>query len=150
MPGLIAVAMALAVSTGASGPGLSDSPSRYATLDATRIHYKVAGSGPRTLVFVHGWTCDMNVWRLQVPEFAKVRRVIVLDLPGHGASDAPEIAYTMDLFAKAVDSVLRDAGVSRAVLICHNMGSPGVREFYRQHPDKTEALVAVDGAFRAL
>ena len=147
---LLAAVLAILLPASPSGTSLADAPSRFATLDGHRIHYKVVGSGPRALVFVHGWTCDMSVWRLQVPEFARDRRVIVLDLPGHGGSDAPEIAYTMDLFARAVDSVLRDAGVSRAVLVGHSMGTPVVREFYRQHPEKTEALVAVDGSFRAL
>ncbi|MEP6993422.1 MAG: alpha/beta hydrolase [Acidobacteriota bacterium] len=150
MARLLAAALALLLSGPTPPASLSDAPSRFAILDGNRIHYKVVGSGARTLVFVHGWTCDMSVWRLQVPAFAPRARVILVDLPGHGRSDAPEISYTMDLFAKAIDAVLRDAGVSRATLIGHSMGTPVVREFYRQHPEKTEALVAVDGAFRAL
>jgi pimeloyl-ACP methyl ester carboxylesterase len=42
------------------------------------------------------------------------------------------------------------AAVPKATLVGHSMGTPVVREFYRQHPEKTEALVAVDGSFRAL
>lgn len=129
---------------------LESSSSRYATLDGHRIHYKSLGSGPETLVFVHGWTCDMSIWRIQASAFAKDRRVIVLDLPGHGRSDTPVIAYTIDLFARAVDAVARDAGVSRAVLVGHSMGTPVVRQFYRIFPEKTVALVAVDGSFRPL
>jgi pimeloyl-ACP methyl ester carboxylesterase len=116
-----------------------------------RIHYKVLGTGPRTLVFVHGWTGSLDMWRLQAPIFAaKGYRVTALDLPGHGRSDAPELSYTMALFARAVDAVMRDAGAKRAVLVGHSMGTPVVREFYRLHPEKTEALVAVDGSLRAL
>ncbi len=145
MSALLAAVLALTVET------LSDAPSRFATLDGHRVHYKVLGSGPRTLVFVHGWTCSLEMWRLQAPVFAaKGYRVIALDLPGHGRSDAPEVSYTMALFARAVDAVLRDAGVERAVLVGHSMGTPVVREFYRRYPEKTEALVAVDGSLRAL
>jgi pimeloyl-ACP methyl ester carboxylesterase len=71
-----------------------------------------------------------------------------LDLPGHGQSDKPEIAYTMDLFARAVDAVLRDAKVERAVLVGHSMGTPVARQFYRKYPAKTLAIVIVDGPLR--
>src|SRR5262249_24958954 len=63
-------------------------------------------------------------------------------------SDKPKVDYTMDLFARSVDAVLRDAGVERAVLAGHSMGTPVVRQFYRLHPEETAALVAVDGALR--
>jgi len=130
---------------------LADSPSRWALLDGHRVHYKVLGTEGPALVFVHGWTGSLDMWRLQAPLFAaRGFRVIALDLPGHGRSDAPRIAYTMALFASAVDAVMRDAGVARAVLVGHSMGTPVVREFYRRHPEKTRALVSVDGSLRAL
>jgi pimeloyl-ACP methyl ester carboxylesterase len=129
---------------------LEAAPSRFATLDGNRVHYKSIGSGRQALVLVHGWSGDIGVWRFQVPELAKHARVISIDLPGHGASDKPRTAYTMDFFARAIDAVMRDAGVDRAVLAGHSMGTPVVRQFYRLYPQKTLALVAVDGALQNL
>jgi pimeloyl-ACP methyl ester carboxylesterase len=54
----------------------------------------------------------------------------------------------MDFFAEAIDAVLKDAGVEHAVLVGHSMGTPVVRQFYRKYPQKTLALVIVDGAIR--
>lgn len=122
--------------------------SRFAMLDTQRVHYKSYGKGERALVFVHGWTCDMNVWQQQLPAFAAGARLIALDLPGHGQSDKPEIRYTQDLFARAIEAVMRDAGVKEAVLVGHSMGTPVIRQFYRKYPQKTLALVIVDGALR--
>jgi len=126
--------------------------SRFAKFDGTRVHYEDAGvRADEAVVFVHGWTCDATFWRLQVPAFTSRARVIALDLPGHGLSDKPEGApYTMQFFARAVEAVMRDAGVRRAVLVGHSMGTPVVREFYRLFPAKTRALVFVDGSLRAL
>src|SRR5262249_39542402 len=87
--------------------------------------------------------------RAQGPAFAGKVRLVLIDLPGHGRSDRPEVNYTMDLFARAVDAVLRDAGVEKAVLAGHSMGTPVVRQFYRMYPKKTLGLVAVDGALRS-
>jgi pimeloyl-ACP methyl ester carboxylesterase len=124
-------------------------PSKFATLDRIRIHYKSIGQGETALVFVHGWTCDLTFWRLQVPAFEGKTRILLIDLPGHGKSDKPKIKYTMDVFAHAVDVVLRDVCVERAALVGHSMGVPVVRQFYRLFPKKTRALIAVDGTIRA-
>jgi len=126
----------------------AEAPSHYAKLDGSRVHYKSYGKGREALVFVHGWTCDMSFWRWQIPDFEQRMRVIAIDLPGHGQSDKPQVAYTMALFARAVDAVMRDAGVERAVLVGHSMGTPVIREFYRKYPQKTLALVIVDGPLR--
>jgi pimeloyl-ACP methyl ester carboxylesterase len=122
--------------------------SRFTTLDGARIHYVNYGKGSEALVLIHGWTCNLDNWRDQFPDFAKRNRVIAIDLPGHGQSDKPQITYSMDLFARAVDAVLRDAKVKRAVLVGHSMGTPIARQFYRKYPKKTLAIVIVDGSLR--
>jgi pimeloyl-ACP methyl ester carboxylesterase len=122
--------------------------SRFATLDGMRVHYVNYGKGSEALVLIHGWTCNVDNWRDQIPDFARRNRVIAIDLPGHGQSDKPQITYSMDLFARAVEAVMRDAKVKRAVLVGHSMGTPVARQFYRKYPDKTLAIVIVDGALR--
>lgn len=126
----------------------STEKSHFATLDGSRIHYQSHGKGREALVLIHGWTCNLDNWRDQVPDFAKRNRVIALDLPGHGQSDKPQIAYSMDLFARAIDAVMQDAKVERAVLVGHSMGTPVARQFYRKYPQKTLAIVIVDGGLR--
>ncbi len=56
----------------------------------------------------------------------------------------------MELFARAVEAVMRDAKVKRAVLVGHSMGTPVARQFYRKYPEKTLAIVIVDGVLRPL
>lgn len=128
---------------------IADAPSRYAKLGGARVHYKSFGKGSSAIVFIHGWTCNMNFWRLQVPDFASNARVIAIDLPGHGQSDKPQVTYSMDLFAQAIDAVLQDAKVDKAVLVGHSMGTPVIRQFYRKYLQRTLALVVVDGPLRA-
>ncbi len=77
----------------------AEAPSRFAKLDGTRIHYQSYGTGKQAVVFIHGWTCDLTFWRLQAPVYEK-RRSLLIDLPGHGLSDKPEIAYTQELVAR--------------------------------------------------
>jgi len=126
----------------------ADGDSQYAKLDGAKVHYKSFGKGSNALVLVHGWTCNLDNWRDQIPDLSKRNRVIALDLPGHGQSDKPQIAYTMDLFANAIDAVMRDAKVDRAVIVGHSMGTPVARQFYRKYPQKTVAIIIVDGGLR--
>lgn len=125
-----------------------DGESQFAKLDGARIHYKSYGKGTEALVLVHGWSCNIDSWRDQIPDFAKRNRVIALDLPGHGQSDKPQTTYTMDLFAQAIDAVMRDAKVERAVIAGHSMGTPVARQFYRKYPQKTLGIIIVDGGLR--
>ena len=125
-----------------------DGESQFAKLDKTNIHYKSYGKGSEALVLVHGWSCNLDNWRDQIPDLSKRNRVIALDLPGHGQSDKPNVAYTMDLFANAIDAVLRDAKVERAVIAGHSMGTPVARQFYRKYPQKTLGIIIVDGGLR--
>src|SRR4029077_15240857 len=92
------------------GNPLDRAPSRFAKLDDIRLHYKSLGEGETALVLVHGWTCNMNFWRYQVLAFEGKIRMILVDLPGHGESDKPKVDYTMDLFARPVDAVLKESG----------------------------------------
>src|SRR5215210_8132928 len=139
------MAFVVAASTSAAA---FDGESKYAKLDGARIHYKSYGKGRDALVLIHGWGGNIDSWRDQIPELAKRNRVMALDLPGHGESDKPEISYSMDLFANAIDSVMRDAKVERAVVMGHSMGTPIARQFYRKYPQKTLGLVIVDGGLR--
>src|ERR1700689_3507320 len=110
---LLAGSLALALSAALSA----------ASVDGIKIHSSTAGKGPKTVILVHGWTCDETTWNSQVPELSKEYRVITLDLPGHGQSGSPKDGkFSMDLFARAVDAVRKDSKADRVVVVGHSMG----------------------------
>ncbi len=149
----IASAVAFVVLTGAASAlpdVMTDAPSRWAKGPTGRIHYKSWGRGREALVFIHGWSCDMSYFAGQVPHFAGRMRVIAIDLPGHGASDKPEVDYTQTLFADSIRRVLDDAGVRRAVLVGHSMGMAVARQFDRLYPQRTRGIVSLDGSVKAM
>jgi len=127
--------------TNAAGP-------HFATFGTNKIHYVVAGSGAHSIVFVHCWAGNLGFWREQVPALAGRARLIFVDLPGHGRSDKPRAAYTMDYFARAVLAVMRDARVDKATLVGHSMGAPVICRVFHQAPERVAALVSVDGLLR--
>ncbi len=123
------------------------------TLDGHKLYYESYGrsqSDKPTLVLVHGWASSTWAWHRQLPALSELGRVLVVDLPGHGKSDeiGDDEEYTLGLFADAVATVMDDAGVERAVIVGHSNGTPVAVRFYRSYPERTAALVAVDGALR--
>jgi pimeloyl-ACP methyl ester carboxylesterase len=117
-----------------------------ASVDGIAIHSTVRGRGPKTIVFVHGWTCDESSWQYQVPVFSKDYRVITLDLPGHGKSGSPTHgSLTMELFAKSIEAVRVESTAGKIVLVGHSMGTPVIREYVRRYPANVAGLVPVDG-----
>ncbi len=124
--------------------------SHFAQFEGQRVHYQSYGKGDEALVFVHGGMGNLNRWQKQLPAFEGKTRLLLLDLPGHGESDKPKLNYSVDLLARAVEAVLRDAGVKRGVLVGMSMGTPIIRQFYRRFPDKVQGLVFVDGPLKPL
>jgi hypothetical protein len=124
------------------------SSGRFADFNGVKVRYQSFGKGDEALIFVHGWTCNSDFWKAQFNLYGN-RRVIAIDLPGHGESDKPETDYTMDFFAESIKAVMDEADVKRAVLVGHSMGTPVIRQFYRLYPKKVLGLIIVDGSLRS-
>jgi pimeloyl-ACP methyl ester carboxylesterase len=121
---------------------------RTSIVDGAKVSYRTNGFDRGAVVLIHGWGCNSDFWKHQIDALSERGRVVVIDLPGHGASEAPPFAYTVDRFAESVHAVLKDAGVERATLVGHSMGTAVALALYRAHPERVEALVVVDGALR--
>ncbi len=117
----------------------------FAMVDGAKINFAVAGKGDKTIVFVHGWTCDSSTWARQVPALARKYQVVTLDLPGHGKSGMPRGEFSMDLFAKSIEGVRREVHADKMILVGHSMGAPVIRQYARLFPQHVQALVLVDG-----
>jgi len=110
------------------------------------VVYRSFGRGQDALVFIHGWTCSGDLWEPQTPLFHQYRS-IVIDLPGHGQSDAPVLEYSREYFARAVKAVLDDAEVSKGVLVGHSMGGPVSTTFLQLFPEQVSGIIYVDSFF---
>ncbi len=112
--------------------------------DGLEIRYEDAGQGEPAIVFVHGWSCDRSYWRAQVDHFAKSRRVIAVDLGGHGESALGRKDWTMAAFGKDVQAAVEAAGPGKVVLVGHSMGGPVIAEAAQLMPGRVVAVVMVD------
>jgi pimeloyl-ACP methyl ester carboxylesterase len=93
-----------------------------------------------TIVFVHGAALDHSVWALQSRYFAHHgANVLAVDLPGHGRSDGDALA-SVQAIAEWIVKLLDAAGVARAALIGHSMGSLGVLDAAGRYPQRVAKL----------
>lgn len=104
-----------------------------------------AGGAP--LVFLHGWTADRHRWDHQMAHFAPHRRVIRLDLRGHGRSSGGG-ARTIEALAHDVIALLDHLGVDRFVPVGHSMGGMTAQTLALAHPARVERLVLVNSIGR--
>jgi pimeloyl-ACP methyl ester carboxylesterase len=118
-------------------------------LKGKKIFYESRGTGATTLLMIHGWACDHTFFEPQLAALSKTHRVIAIDLPGHGQSDAPP-AFSVGEFAQAVEAVRLATKSAKPILIGHSLGAVIAREHARQFPNQAKALVFLDGAIYQL
>jgi pimeloyl-ACP methyl ester carboxylesterase len=120
---------------------------QFADLDGRRVHYRSFGSGATPVIFLSGWGCGTSLWVNQAPVLAPHYRVLLIDLPGHGGSDKPDIPYNIDLFLGAVNAVVEQVRAPKVVAVGHSLGGIVAYEYARRRPEKIVALIWVDAAF---
>lgn len=97
-----------------------------------------------SIVLLHGWGVSSYLWRHNILPLASAGyRVTSLDLPGHGASDAPGTAgaYTLDRFVEHLEAALHALGITRTAIAAQSMGGKVALEFARRSPARTRTLL---------
>ena len=112
--------------------------------DGVSIRYESFGKGEPVLVLVHCWSCDRHLWDAVVPRLARDRRVVTLDLAGHGESGRDRREWTIPAFGEDVRAVVEALGLRKVVLAGHSMGGPVILEAARLLPGRVVGLVPVD------
>ena len=97
----------------------------------------------RSVVFVHGAGLDHSWFALQSRYFGyHGRNVLAVDLPGHGRSPGPPLG-AIEQMADWVAALLDAAGLGRAAVVGHSMGSLVALEFAARYPERAEAIALI-------
>jgi pimeloyl-ACP methyl ester carboxylesterase len=108
------------------------------------MSYEIYGTGKRPLVYLHGLLLDSHLNRGLATSLAKAgNRVILLDLPGHGASDKPRraAAHRMDEYAWRVVHLLDHLEIDAAVVGGVSLGADVALQVAQQAPERLAGMI---------
>ncbi|MBI1395230.1 MAG: 3-oxoadipate enol-lactonase [Betaproteobacteria bacterium] len=112
-----------------------------------RIHCEVEGDGP-WLLMSHSLACDSRMWREQIDVFKGRFRVLAFDTRGHGRSDAPDGAYTLEQLADDLEGLMEAVGVERCHYMGLSMGGMIGMTHALKYPGRFESLILCDTSSR--
>ncbi len=82
-----------------------------------------------------------ELWERQVPELADRFRLLTYDHPGHGASELPDSAPTVERFADGLLGLLDELGLERVSLCGVSLGGMVGMAIALNAPERVERLV---------
>ena len=104
--------------------------------------------GRPPIVLLHGLTFDRTMWRPAVAELETVdpgRRVLALDLPGHGGSVRLP-TYRLEDVAEHVHRAITEAGLDEPIVVGHSIAAAIASIYAARHP--SSGVVNVDASLR--
>jgi pimeloyl-ACP methyl ester carboxylesterase len=96
----------------------------FVEVEGVRLHWVEAGaaSDAPPVVLLHALNNSCLSWARVAALLAKDRRVLMLDLPGHGRSARPDASYELAWYARIIARWLESIGVERADVVGHSFG----------------------------
>ena len=93
-------------------------------VDGVNLHWAEYGRGSLLppVVLLHGLNDSHLTWEQVAPELAQDRRVLVLDLPGHGLSDRPDAGYELQWYSRLVVSWMEALDLPAVDIVGHSLG----------------------------
>jgi pimeloyl-ACP methyl ester carboxylesterase len=126
------------------GEPVDGTPRIVVAADGVHVQYRVYGSGEPAIVLIHGWSCDSNYWRAQIPELKKKYTVVTVDLAGHGGTDGNRTEWTMARFGQDVAAAVAAVPNEKLILVGHSMGGPVAIEAARLLKSRVIGIIGVD------
>ena len=131
----------------------------FVDLAGARLYYYAAGTrgAAEPVVLLHGLGTSGRLWSEVAPLLPSGRRLVVVDLLGHGRSDPPGSAgLSLSAHAARVVALLDALGIASACMVGHGMGGGIAQALAVTHPARVSHLALVgsiafgDGLLRDL
>lgn len=123
--------------------------SGYAPVNGIDVYYEIYGEG-MPIVLLHGayMTIDMN-WGVLIPELSKTRKVIAIELQGHGHTPLSNRTLSRAILASDVEGVLDYLKVISADVVGYSFGGSVAYQFAIQSPKRLRKLVIISSTYKS-
>ena len=120
----------------------------YAPVNGLKMYYEIHGSG-EPVVLLHGaFMAITGDWVNWINELAKTRKVIAIDMQGHGRTADIKRDITYENLADDVAGLLDYLKIDRADVVGYSLGGGAAFECAIRHPEKVRKVVIISAPFR--
>lgn len=122
--------------------------SGYAPVNGTKVYYEVYGEG-MPLILLHGAYMTINTnWSQLIPELSKTRKVIAIELQGHGHTPYSDRELSRATLASDVEGVMDHLKIDSADIAGYSFGGSVAYQFAIQSPKRLRKLVIISSSYK--
>jgi len=118
----------------------------YAPVNGLEMYYEVHGAG-EPLVLLHGAYMTIDAMGEILPSLAETRRVIAVELQGHGRTADIDRPLTYEQMADDVAALLRHLEIEKADVFGYSMGGGVALQVAIRHPEVVRKLVVASASY---
>ena len=117
--------------------------SDFIEIDGVNIHFAIDGTGP-DLLLLHANYANLIDWNPWVDQLKKHFRVIRIDIPGHGLTEAdPSNDYSMQRTVFLLENFLNELKIDTLSIAGASLGGTTSLHYASQNPEKIDNLILV-------
>jgi pimeloyl-ACP methyl ester carboxylesterase len=120
---------------------------RYASVNGLDLYYEIHGSG-QPLVLLPGGFMTIEAMGALVPQLAAGRRVIAVELQGHGHTADIERPLRYELMADDIAALISSLDLERADIFGYSLGGGVALQTAIRHPEVVRKLVLASTPFK--
>jgi pimeloyl-ACP methyl ester carboxylesterase len=122
----------------------------YAPVNGLKMYYEIRGQG-EPVVLLHGAFMAISNnfhWAEWIGELSKTRKVIAIEMQGHGRTADTGRDFTYDNLADDVAALLDYLKIPSADILGYSLGGGVALNCAIRHPDKVRKVVSISAVFR--
>lgn len=120
----------------------------YAPVNGLKMYYEIHGSG-EPLVLLHGaFMAVTNDWRDWVNELSKTRKVIAVEMQGHGRTGDIDRDITYENLSDDIAALVEHLRITHADVVGYSLGGGVAIQTALRHPEKVQKVVSISAPIR--
>jgi len=118
----------------------------YAPVNGLNLYYEIHGTG-EPLILLHGGLGAAEMFEQILPSLSNNRKVIAVDLQGHGRTADIARPLSYELMADDIAALIKYLGLEKADIMGYSVGGGVALRTAIQYPERVRKLVIVSAAF---
>src|SRR5882757_1254753 len=146
---ILLIAIIMGTASQSNGQQIKPSNSGYAPVNGIKVYYEVYGEG-KPIILLHGayMTIETN-WGQLILELSKTRKVIAIELQGHGHTPFSDRKLSRVTLASDVEGVMDYLKIDSADVVGYSFGGSVAYQLAIQSPKRLRKLVIISSTYKS-